>query len=77
MKNFEDYLKTIKEDFKEVQIEELTSLINEGQDSNFYIVLVYHFQSIITCNSVIECVINSMAIIEYLVLSSSYFLHAC
>jgi len=77
MKNFEDYLKIVKEEFKEVQIEELTSLRNEGQDSNFYIVLVYHFQSIITCNSVIECVINSMAIIEYLVLSSSYFLHAC
>lgn len=77
MKNFEDFLKTVKEDFNEVLFEEITILINEGQQSNFYIVLVYHFISIFNCNNVIECVINFMVIIEYLLLSSSYFLHAC
>jgi len=77
MKNFEDLLKIVEEEFKELQIEELTRMMNEGQDSNFYIILFYHFQSIITCNIITEYVINSVMIIEYLVFSSSYFLHAC
>jgi len=77
MRNFEDLLKIVEEDFKELQFEELTSIMNEGQESNFYLVLFYHFLSIIICNIIIECVINSMMIIEYLLLLSSYFLHAC
>ena len=33
MRNFEDLLKIAEEDFKELQFEELTSIMNEGQES--------------------------------------------
>jgi len=74
---FEYILNTVEENNKELQIEDFTSLEKKGQESNGYYILFYHFLSILICNIITEYVINSVMIIEYLVLSSSYFLHSC
>ena len=77
MIQFEEYLKIVEEEAEELQIEKCTRLKKEGQDSIFYIVLFYYFLSIIICNIITEYVINSVMIIQYLVISSLYFLHGC
>jgi len=74
---FEYILKNWGCDEKELQIEEITSSDKKGQHFNSFIILFYHYISILICNIITEYVINSVMIIEYLVLSSSYFLHAC
>ena len=73
---FEDILKRVDEEDKALQAEEFTRLEKKGQDSYFYIIIVFHFISITICNIMIKHVINSMMVIEYLVHSSTYFLHA-
>jgi len=75
--NFEDILKSWDSDDKELQIEEFTSLGKKGQQFNSIFILFYHYVSILICNIITEYVINSVMIIKYLVLSSSFFLHAC
>lgn len=75
--NFEYIFKRFDEDYKELQLKEVTSLDKKGQDSIFYYILIFHFVSIVMCNIIIEYDIKSVMIIEYLVLSSSYILHAC
>ena len=50
----------------------------EVDNSTFFLDFIFvHYLSILICNIIIECITNSVMIIEYLVLSSSYFLHAC
>lgn len=77
MIKFEEYLKKAEEEAKELQLEECTSFNKYGKDSIFYIVLFYHFLSIIICNIITEYAINSVMITKYLVLASFFFLHAC
>jgi len=50
----------------------------EVDNSALFLDFVFlHYLSILICSIITECIINSMMIIEYLVFSSSYFLHAC
>ncbi|KAK4714168.1 hypothetical protein R3W88_020075 [Solanum pinnatisectum] len=50
----------------------------EADNSTFFLIdIVLHYLSILICNIIMECITNSVVIRKYLVLSSSYFLHAC
>lgn len=77
MLKFEDIFKRDDEEGKVLQADEFTRLEKKRQDSYFHIIIFFHFISITICNIMIEHVINSMMVIEYLVRSSSYFLHVC
>jgi len=50
----------------------------EANNSILFLTFIFlHYLSIFICNIIIENTINSTMIIEYLVFSSSFFLHAC
>ncbi|KAK4724513.1 hypothetical protein R3W88_027292 [Solanum pinnatisectum] len=50
----------------------------EADKSTFFLIGIFlHYLSILICNIIMECITNSVVIRKYLVLSSSYFLHAC
>lgn len=80
---FQDILKRFDEEdnvkyqlSNELQIEDFTKLMVEGLGSIFFLVLVYHYVSIIICNIIREYY-KLYSDHKKFILSSSYFLHVC
>ena len=50
----------------------------EADNSTFFLIGIFlHYLSILICNIIMECITNFTVIRKYLILSSSYFVHAC